>query len=326
MLALWEPGQVKGGWRRRAGMVGDLTAWAENRGWAVALGPARVADETRSELAERTRVGELEAVFAETWLKRFDLPAGASGTPIVIAVPRPAHRIRFRTPDGDIETIVPPTYVGDPQTEATVRRELEAFLGLASETLRPLEAPLKAVAVRLGLARYGRNNIAYVPGMGSYFQLVGALTDLALELPAGWEPHEYWGVPECESCEACGSACPTGAICEDRFLLHAERCLTYFNERPGLWPAWLPSSVHHCLVGCLYCQDVCPLNAGRLTVKDAELVFDLEESSLLIADGAERSGPVWDRIWTKVAQLGLQGYETTFGRNLRALLVGVQGA
>jgi epoxyqueuosine reductase len=303
-------------------MAKDLKAWAESRNWAVAWGPASVVEETRSEVAERKRTGELDPVFAERWLKRFDPPAAVNGTAIVVAVPRPAHRLRFATPGGEIEAIVPPTYIGDPQTEAAVRRELAAFLEPGRDPLKPLQAPLKAVAVMLGLARYGRNNIAYVPGMGSYFQLVGTLTDSALDLPEGWRSQPYALLPECDSCEACGSACPTGAIREDRFLLHAERCLTNFNELPGAWPAWLATACHNCLVGCLYCQDACPQNVGRLMVEDVEVRFDLEETSTLVADAAVRSGPVWERIGGKVARLGLNEYEAMLGRNLRALLAG----
>jgi epoxyqueuosine reductase len=33
--------------------------------------------------------------------------------------------------------------------------------------------PLKSLAVRSGLAAYGRNNVCYVPGMGSFLELVG---------------------------------------------------------------------------------------------------------------------------------------------------------
>jgi epoxyqueuosine reductase len=301
-------------------MAKDLKAWAESRNWAAVWGPANVVDQTRSELAERRRAGELDAVFAERWLNRFDLPATGGGTAIVVAVPRPAHRLRFATPAGEVEAVVPPTYIDDPQTAAAVRHELAAFLETGSDALRPLQAPLKAVAVRFGLARYGRNNVTYVPGMGSYFQLVGALTDSALDLVAAGQLQPYAMVPECDSCEACGSACPTGAVREDRFLLHAECCLTNFNELPGAWPAWLAPAWHNCLLGCLYCQEACPLNVGRLVIEDTEVGFDLEETSTLLADTAERSGPVWERIGTKFARLGLQEYEAVLGRNLRALL------
>jgi epoxyqueuosine reductase len=303
-------------------MAKDLKAWAESRKWAVAWGPARVAEETRAELSERRRAEELDAVFADRWLARFDCPTATGGTAIVVAVPRPAHRLRFATPDGGVEAIVPPTYIDDREVVATVRRELAEFLGLSCDLLRPLRAPLKAVAVRLGLARYGRNNVTYVPGMGSYVQLVGALTDSVLGLPEGWQPQPYALLPECDSCEACGSACPTGAIGEGRILLHAERCLTNFNELPGDWPDWLVPAWHNCLLGCLYCQEACPQNLGCLAVEEADVVFDLEETSALLAGAAKRSSRVWERIGSTVAQLGLQEYEAVLGRNLRALVSG----
>ncbi|MCK5093868.1 MAG: hypothetical protein KAR18_04015 [Spirochaetes bacterium] len=51
--------------------------------------------------------------------------------------------------------------------------------------------------------------------------------------------------------------CPTGAIDSNRLLIYGERCLTYFNERPGVFPDWIEHSWHKCLVGCLECQRVC---------------------------------------------------------------------
>jgi epoxyqueuosine reductase len=301
-------------------MAKDLKAWAASRNWAAVWGPANVVEESRAEVLQRRHGGELDATFAERWLKPFDLPIAGDGTAIVVAVPRPAHRLRFATSGGEVEAVVPPTYVDDPQVAATVRRELAAFLEVRSDRLRPLRAPLKALAVRLGLARYGRNNITYVSEMGSYLQLVGALTDLVLDLPEGRREQLHALLPECDSCEACVSACPTGAMRDDRFLLHAERCLTNFNELPGEWPAWLAPAWHNCLLGCLYCQDACPENVGRLAVEEAEVVFDLQETSALVAESAERSAPVWNSIHSKIVRVGLQEYEEVLGRNLRALL------
>ena len=50
-------------------------------------------------------------------------------------------------------------------------------------------------------------------------------------------------LPRCEHCRSCARACPTGAIAADRFLLHAERCLVFHNERPGTipFPRWIPA-------------------------------------------------------------------------------------
>ena len=44
-------------------------------------------------------------------------------------------------------------------------------------------APIKTVAAMLGLVRYGRNNIAYADGIGSYLQLCGYITDARLAIP-----------------------------------------------------------------------------------------------------------------------------------------------
>ena len=66
----------------------------------------------------------------------------------------------------------------------------------------------------------------------------------------------------CRRCSACRRNCPTGAIGPDRFLVRAERCLTFHNERPAPFPGWLDPAWHHRLFGCMRCQTVCPANRG----------------------------------------------------------------
>ena len=81
-----------------------------------------------------------------------------------------------------------------------------------------MRLPEKLLAVCAGLARYGRNNIAYVDGWGSFVELVTCVSELA----PGADP---WTGPRslarCDSCAACRRACPSGAIGEDRFLCTA---------------------------------------------------------------------------------------------------------
>ncbi|MFW5685834.1 MAG: 4Fe-4S double cluster binding domain-containing protein [Spirochaetota bacterium] len=120
--------------------------------------------------------------------------------------------------------------------------------------------PLKRLAVSCGLAVYGRNNITYVAGMGSFLTLAAHYSNL--------EPEDLdWSEPvtakACARCEACVAACPTGAIRADRFLIDNERCLSYFNESPGTFPPWLSANVHHCVYDCLICQSACPMNRSR---------------------------------------------------------------
>jgi epoxyqueuosine reductase len=177
--------------------------------------------------------------------------------------------------------------------------------------------PKKVLAVRSGLAAYGKNNITYVPGMGSYFGLVTAYSDL----PA---PDHDWQesrmMERCVKCSACQQACPAGAITADRFLLHAERCISFHNEKPGSvpFPAWLDPSWHNCLVGCLLCQRLCPENKDmREWVVDG-VEFSQEETALLLERVPADQLPA--AMVDKMKRQHLDAYFGRLPRNLEALL------
>ncbi|MCJ7634639.1 hypothetical protein MUP77_19895 [Candidatus Bathyarchaeota archaeon] len=91
---------------------------------------------------------------------------------------------------------------------------------------------------------------------------------------------------QCEKCQACQRSCPTGAISSDRFLLHAERCIAYLNERKGdiPFPTWIDPSWHNCLYGCLYCQRVCPEDRLFLNWTVEKEEFSQEETELLLRE------------------------------------------
>ena len=238
----------------------------------------------------------------------------------MVAVPRPAHRVIFTLDEGPLETVLPPTYVAYDQLPARLLHELMDSLPGESARVALLRAPLKLLAARLGLVKYGLNNLTYVQGLGSYHQLVGFVTDTDLR---GAPPVPHDGpelMAECHDCGLCREACPTGAIPEGRFLLRAERCLTFHGETFGPWPPWLLPSVHHCLIGCLKCQLVCPENRGLLRLESAEVSFGAEETRAILEEGSDRTGPAWDSIRNKLEVLNIQDDEPVIGRNLRALI------
>ena len=150
--------------------------------------------------------------------------------------------------------------------------------------------PLKSLAARLGLVRYGRTNVTYAPGFGSYLQLFGYLTDAALPASRRVAAVRARAAARVRGCSVCLAACPTGAIGEDRVLLHGERCLTVVNENPGEWPGWIPPSAHNCIIGCLLCQRPCPANP-ELPVERTGVVFTAEETEALLGDGGASRGP-----------------------------------
>jgi epoxyqueuosine reductase len=301
-------------------VIERLQRWASSRGYRVVWGPLGAVDDARDEIAARRSRGELDEDFYREELE----PLAADGVSrpgsavVVVAVPRPAHRVRFRLEGGSIDALLPPTYVRYRATFEDVRQDL-AREGLAGARVEHLGWPIKSVAARLGLVRYGRNNVTYVPGLGSYVQLCGFVTDAPLPVEAAAPPAEPALLDECASCGACLSACPTGAIEEDRVLLRAERCLTLANETAGAFAAWVPGWAHNCLIGCLLCQQACPVNAP-LTIEDTGLGFSEDETRGLLDGSVAAKGRSENGVRLKLAWLGQPYAEPVIGRNLRALL------
>ena len=119
-------------------------------------------------------------------------------------------------------------------------------------------------------------------------------------------------------CSLCQKACPTNAIGPDRFILHAEKCLTYFNEGKDPFPQWLNPSWHNCLVGCLFCQKVCPVNRKyKDFVQDGPNFSEEETNDLLGELPAEELPP---ETIQKLQSIDLLDYIGVLGRNLKALI------
>lgn len=234
---------------------------------------------------------------------------------IIVAAPCQNTRLIFTRNEQRVPVILPAGYVIEDRNREQAEDLLTYILDQEGYRVRQAQVPEKLLAVRSGLGRYGKNNICYVPGMGSFHTLAAFCSDLPCEEDA-WQ--EIVMSDECQKCSACLKQCPTGAIVEDRFLIHAERCLTFFNELPGDFPDWLESSWHHCLVGCLKCQHICPQN--RQFVNDGEdtAEFTAEETGLLL------KGELFDRLpghlSRKLRELGLTPYQRVFARNLKAVL------
>jgi len=117
--------------------------------------------------------------------------------------------------------------------------------------------------------------------MGSFLQLVAFYSDLPCREDT-WQESQI--MKQCEKCQACRRSCPTGAISLDRFLLHAELCISYRNERNGdvPFPSWIDPSWHNCLYGCLHCQRVCPEDKPFLNWIVEKEEFSQEETKLLL--------------------------------------------
>lgn len=252
----------------------------------------------------------------------FALPEsrGAWRAVVVFAVTRPLTRATLMWRGAARAVAIPPHYAGYHAVPRAIARRVDEMLHPRGFVAAHCEPPLKTLAACAGLARYGRNTIAYVDGLGSWLQLGACVTDAPPPDDAAWgEP----GLLErCQRCTACLRACPTGAIGGERFLLHTERCLTYHNESRAPFPDWLEPSVHHTAVGCLRCQKACPENHAAGLVEATPETFDEAETAAILA--AERNEADWAGLDLatrgKLERCGLDYSPPVVARNLRLLL------
>ena len=298
----------------------ELLGLLKREGLRGVIVPISRVDEVKDEIRGLRRDGTLDDGFYNEWMPPYmdsKYPRSMRKPKSILLVSAPAHqqRVTFHFKGEAHEFIVPPTY-GRSQA---IRRRVRGVVKSIGKKDRPRVVnafpPLKLLAVRSGLAMYGRNNVTYVPGYGSFQRLSGFYTDV--EAPEGpWV--EKRALPKCSKCKACLKACPTKAITEDRFLIRAERCLTCMNERKSKhpFPSWVKPEWHNALVGCMICQRVCPCDREFLdSIEDGPSFTEEETDFILKGKYAGKKAAATQR------KLNVVGVEmSVLPRNLKVLL------
>jgi epoxyqueuosine reductase len=215
--------------------------------------------------------------------KKFVVPPGfpEATSVIILAVKAPMLRFDAQFRGRRHPLILSPQYFDDGVTlagiEAAIRRDIVKDPAVRLEPAQGFH--LKLMAVRSGLGRYGRNNICYVEGMGTFLALFAYLTD-APGLEDSW--HRLAMLDACRDCVICYGICPTNAIRREEFVIDAGRCITLYNEIDGAFPNWILPSMHNALMGCMKCQLGCPENekVGFATMQ-AEAIDEEETAKIL---------------------------------------------
>ena len=258
----------------------ELITFLTNKGFKAQVTSVSHVAELQSLFDTMQQTGEISAEFYPEITRYFDfnfqaaLPEARSI--IIVASPQPPTTVLFA---GRPATI-PPTYVSSDIWKEQLR-VVKEFLASGGYQVARARLPFKTLAVRSGLGKYGRNNVCYIAGMGSFHRLGAFYSNLPCE-------EDAWGAPQsmkiCRKCTECMQHCPTKCISAERFLIHADRCLTHFNESEKPLPDWVKPSWHNALLGCMVCQSVCPLNEAFLTeTQDAPLSFTEEETFQILA-------------------------------------------
>lgn len=203
--------------------------------------------------------------------KRFKLPENFPEARyiVIMAVFTKLMKVNFHLNGATYDVTIPPQYYDDgisiEDLKNTIQKHIIKESGYRIEKASQIH--LKLLAARSGLGKYGRNNIIFVDGMGSFITLYAFFTDFQFDQD-NW--HEIKMLEDCESCRNCSGICPTSCITMQNFVIDVTKCITLYNEIDGKFPRWLRPGWHNALMGCMKCQIPCPANdkvhdyAGRL--------------------------------------------------------------
>lgn len=302
-------------------MVSDATAFKKLAAGGI---HARVVsvdhlDQLRHDLYHLRDEGLIDKTLWRRYLSgfKFEVPSELpdARSIVVTAVAQPAYTVAFTWEGKRVSTIVPPTYVGGLEVIRDVRERLKGSFGSGRFEFLKATLPLKTLATRSGLAKYGRNNITCVEGLGTFHRLTAYFTNYPFKVDQ-WQERE--ALPRCAKCKSCRRACPTGAISEDRFLLHAERCLVYMNEMPPKrqFPDWVKPEWHNALIGCMLCQRACPYDSEVIGRTEELGEFDEAETKILLSGKSDDKRAV--AIRRRARKMGLD--VSRLPRNLAPLL------
>jgi epoxyqueuosine reductase len=302
-------------------IIVDLKQKLEGADFRSALVSTRHLSELRQDFELLLMKKSLDKDFYDKIVARLDLhwhfepPAsvGNARSVIITAVPQPKTSLSFEVHGTKHYAIVPPTYVYDMDEVAV--GIISPLLSAHGYAMHDALLPSKLLAARCGLARYGRNNITYIDGWGSYFRLRAFFSDIPCT-------DGHWQEPEtmdlCGKCATCIKKCPTGAISPNRFLLDAGRCLTFFNEGQEDFPTWIEPAWHNCLVGCMICQDVCPANKEHVAWVMPGGDFSEDETTMIL--GGVSLDHLGAQTREKLQKVGMLEYYEMLKRNLRVLI------
>jgi epoxyqueuosine reductase len=145
--------------------------------------------------------------------------------------------------------------------------------------------PLKLLANSCGLGKYGHNTLCYVDKFGSYCSLEAYYTDI----PCEDKDCATATMTTCETCGRCSKNCATGAL--SGRVVDASRCLYAQNMRNQPMPDWLSPKVHHTLIGCIRCQEICPVNKLTPAAMEKDLELNQAETESLLSLPSEELPP-----------------------------------
>jgi len=300
-------------------LIENLNNFLKKYNYKAGIVPFNRLAELRREIEDWHQKKFIDETLYKSYLSDFNFnKAGSSFKPesvIIVAIPQPQYRLYFNIRNKCLPVIIPPTYVNSYKINQEVAALLNRFVAGTGFMVELAILPEKLLAVRSGLSKYGKNNISYIEGLGSFYQLEAFFSNVPCSDENWFDERE---LEKCSDCKICLKNCPTGAITTSRFLLRAEKCLTFLNEGDEEFPAWIKPEFHNCLIGCIRCQIVCPYNRSVISWIEDIGEFSSEETEKLLSGLQPDSLP--QSIIEKMSLIDFNRHLHRIPRNLRALI------
>ena len=174
---------------------------------------------------------------------------------------------KYKMPKG-LDRLVAKNYLFDGRIpyspEYRDKAEFEMFLASGGINVINFQIPARWSAALAGLGKFGRNNFIYDPEHGSYHYIYAFVVDKVLEYD---ETPDSFLLPQCgDHCEECIKACPTNALAGE-LSMDMEKCvarITNASSSGEIPDEATMSQMAELLYGCDICQDVCPVNKGKI--------------------------------------------------------------
>lgn len=233
---------------------------------------------------------------------------------LILAVPMPVHQVGFTINGNTVDVLIPSDYM-QRRASKVLDEYLKKTLSIFGHKAIKAKLPLKLLAVRSGLAEYGRNNISYVDGMGSRLFLTAYFIDCHLLEDIWREPVR---MKMCDTCRACMNNCPTKAIIDNKRVILAERCLVLYNEFEDDIPKWIDKEYHNALIGCVKCEDKCPMNLKYKNQLVTLPAFSEEQTKEILQ--AKKVDNLSSKAYQMIFDYEINEYYDVFHRNFSLLV------
>jgi len=128
--------------------------------------------------------------------------------------------------------------------------------------------PEVELAIKAGLGVRGKHNLLITEEYGSWVFLGEIVTEAKLIR------NSEFGIRNCDGCNTCVGACPTGALGEGGFV--KARCLSYISQKRGGLSTEEEALLREAgsVWGCDLCQEACPRNQNARVAPLPEFLWE----------------------------------------------------